>query len=580
MAGYLGKISAIVTVNTSDIASKVQSGFAAPFDRALRSIETTLRNTNKSVEKSFADIYTSAQKQARAVAAAQMGAVKSFDADGFSKRLQIRDDIAEPVKRLAAEIEKTGGILRGNFEPRLVSLQAESQALFDKMAADASSVATGEITALISKVETLGAAFKSAATDASGWEKLSAIGRGDKGTRGTDLLFAGLGAASKRSEAEVENRAAMAADAKESERRSIAAKFASLGVAGREALGTSQKFATLGSDSRRAVENTQAARDMADQEKRVWAIRDAAESEFQQRQAAAARAIHAEEQAAIAKEQAERKSAADEAMAAEKRVWAIRDAEQDAFRRQQAAVAKAIHDEEQSAIAAEKSARIAAEDAVAKKRAQLLKDNEGLRTNLAQERRVAANVGASSPLPPERLEGAMTILPANYYYNRREAAKAKKAAQTGDVSRMGADKLSLAIQQASFAVDDFFSVTGNFEQRLRAVGNNLSQLGFIIGSTFGLLAVVGVSAITQSVLMVRKFTGATEEAERKEAQLKASVESMNTSLERQRAIVQELAETYKGLGREIVEATATPENAVKAKADNFAADLRLSLIHI
>jgi len=474
-SGYLGKISALVTVNTTDIASKVQSGFAAPFENALRSIETTLRNTNKSVEKSFNDIYTASQKQARAMAAAQMGAVKNFDADGFGKRLQIRDDIADPVKKLALEIEKTGGILRTNFEPRIVAIQAESQALFDRMARDASSVASGEITSLIGKVNELGASLAKASTMSAGWEKLSAIGRGDKGTRREDMMFAGLGSA-----------------------------------------------VSLQSEERSRRE-AQAAQEAIQQQQRIQAVRDADLTAFHQRQEQVAASIHAEEQAAIAKERA---------------------------------------------------AREAAEESVAAKRSALLAENEGMRSNLNQHRRTQANEGRFSNLPADRLEGAMTMLPANYYYNKKKEKEAKRAAQTGDISRMGADKFSLAIQQASYAVDDFFSVTGNFEQRLRAVGNNLSQLGFIIGSTFGLLAVVGVTSLTQAVLMVRKFTGATAEAEKKQAELKATVDSMNSSLERQQSLVQALADTYKGLTREIVESTAAPGNAEKQKASNAAADLR------
>jgi len=46
---------------------------------------------------------------------------------------------------------------------------------------------------------------------------------------------------------------------------------------------------------------------------------------------------------------------------------------------------------------------------------------------------------------------------------------------TGDVTRGAFGNASLAIQQATFAVDDFFSVTGGLDQRIRAAGNNISE---------------------------------------------------------------------------------------------------------
>jgi hypothetical protein len=502
-AGYLGKVSALVTVNTSDIASKVQSGFAAPFEKALRSIETTLRSTNRSAEQTFANMYTASQKVARAMAAAQMGAVKNFNADEFASKLRIRDDIAAPIAKLASELERTGGIVRGNFEPAIVAAQASAQALFDDLAKK-TPVAAERIAAMAKEVTELTAAFQKASATSAGWESLSAIGRAGPPSA-TSRMFASLGSASARATGAVEARIAEDAAARGRARQLLG------GLSGTAGSPFSAAAMAGGSivDSR----------------------------------------VAAKERAKAMLGSLSGSSASTQSMFASLGVKAAAEKQ------------------------AEAAAKIAA-DATAKARAKAMLS--GLSGSSESTQSMFATLGAKSKaaLAGSIDIGAMTILPNNYHFNQREKMKAQRAAQSGDISRMGADKLSLAIQQAGFAVDDFFSVTGNFEQRLRAVGNNLSQLGFIIGSTFGLLAVISVTATTQAVLMLRKFTGATEEAEQKEAKLKATTDAMNSSLDRQRALVEDLSKVYKDLGREIIEATAAPEDAIKAKSMFRAEDLR------
>jgi hypothetical protein len=653
-AGYLGKISAIVTVNTTDIASKVQSGFAAPFDKALRSIETTLRNTNRSVEKSFGDIYTASQKQVRAIAAAQMGAVKGFDAEDFGKRLRIRDDISEPVKKLALEIEKTGGILRGNFEPQIVSLQAASQALFDKMATDAASVSSGEISELIRRVESLGVAFKAAGTAADGWERLSAIGRGDKGTRGTDLLFAGLGAASRRAVGVVESGAARDAAAMQADKEARDARFATLGAAGREAIGTSQMFATLGQRVREQSVDQNAANEALEQQRRIWAVRDADQAAFEQRQRAAAQQIHAEEQAAIAAERAAREAGerqAQEAAQAELRSRElIRQRIQEDFQERQRLTAQLIYDEEQAAIAAERADRERDE-----RRREMLDENAArmrdasqyqMQADAAAERSAAARLsgavgvartsatdefresfggrgaaGINLGLDRRALTGYTAELqvlqraignasaeargPAveafvrlknaigdafesgeigtvatrrNIERLRNEAVNEASSAtgrsrqglgqevgRAGDIARGGVDKLSLALQQAGFAIDDFFSATGGLDQKIRAVSNNISQMAFILGGTAGLFTGLAFTIGSQAVVALLKWADAGRtSADRTEA--------LNKALERQKSLAEELTTAYRDLAKSLT-AAMSPQGVKAADRAKQLSDL-------
>jgi hypothetical protein len=142
---------------------------------------------------------------------------------------------------------------------------------------------------------------------------------------------------------------------------------------------------------------------------------------------------------------------------------------------------------------------------------------------------------------------------------QREAAEAAAAtgrisvgralqqiSRAGDVGRAGLDRFQLAAQQAGFALDDFFSVTGGVEQRLRAVSNNISQLGFIIGGTAGLFTALGVTIGTQVVLAISKFAFQSDVGE-------AAAKAMSDTLKNQRDRVKELANAYKELAASIAD---------------------------
>lgn len=124
-------------------------------------------------------------------------------------------------------------------------------------------------------------------------------------------------------------------------------------------------------------------------------------------------------------------------------------------------------------------------------------------------------------------------------------ALSRNVGRAGDIGRGGADKFALAVQQAGFAVDDFFSVTGGFDQRIRAVGNNLTQLGFIIGGTAGLFSALAVTAGSQVALMFGKYVLQLEDTETIEKRLKATTDSLNASFDSQAEAVERLAEAYR-----------------------------------
>lgn len=110
----------------------------------------------------------------------------------------------------------------------------------------------------------------------------------------------------------------------------------------------------------------------------------------------------------------------------------------------------------------------------------------------------------------------------------------------GDIARGGFDKLSLGLQQAAFAIDDFFSATGDISQKIRAVQNNVTQLAFVVGETKGLFIGLGVAIAAQATVALIKWLNAGVEA-------KDRTEALNQALARQKSLVEELKTAFESL---------------------------------
>lgn len=116
----------------------------------------------------------------------------------------------------------------------------------------------------------------------------------------------------------------------------------------------------------------------------------------------------------------------------------------------------------------------------------------------------------------------------------------------GDIAGMrgAAMQGQLALQQLTFAVDDFFSSTGGFEYKLRAISNNISQFAFILGGTKGLIA--GVAATVGAQLLLQ-FSGMGKESKQAEAALKF----MNEELEKSRNLAEQTAKAFDEMAKAI-----------------------------
>jgi hypothetical protein len=111
----------------------------------------------------------------------------------------------------------------------------------------------------------------------------------------------------------------------------------------------------------------------------------------------------------------------------------------------------------------------------------------------------------------------------------------------GDVATKSFNNVGLAVNQLAFAVDDFFSVTGGIEQRIRAIGNNITQFGVIIGQTKGLvIALLGVLA-AQGIAAFIKFSNGGAEAQ-------DQTKALNEALAQQKSLVEDLARAFESLG--------------------------------
>jgi len=111
----------------------------------------------------------------------------------------------------------------------------------------------------------------------------------------------------------------------------------------------------------------------------------------------------------------------------------------------------------------------------------------------------------------------------------------------GDVSRGGVDKYSLALNQAAFAVDDFLSSVGGWDQKLRAVSNNVTQLAFVAGGTKGLFIGLGAVLAGQAAVGLYKWINNGRSAE-------DQTKALNDALARQKTLVEDLAKAFRSLG--------------------------------
>ena len=115
----------------------------------------------------------------------------------------------------------------------------------------------------------------------------------------------------------------------------------------------------------------------------------------------------------------------------------------------------------------------------------------------------------------------------------------------------GMASFQLAMQQGLFAIDDFMSSTGGIEFKLRAIGNNISQLGLNIGqsglipgltATGGLFLGMGTMMLAHTIPALLKYANIIED------DAIPAGDILNESLKRQES---RSSESYKELGKSL-----------------------------
>lgn len=196
--------------------------------------------------------------------------------------------------------------------------------------------------------------------------------------------------------------------------------------------------------------------------------------------------------------------------------------------------------------------------------ARVANSNLGSREKIAELDRLDNEIRQST----QNLAKTVAKYSGGAFSEQQVAAAMRLARNTaGSISTRGAASAQLAIQQGLFAIDDLISSTGGLEYKLRAVGNNITQLGLLLGQSgvipgltattglfIGLATILGGQAISA---IVRWYN----EGRTAEDQTKA----LNDALARQKSLVEELAGAFANLGDSIAE-RAFSEPAQQARA--------------
>ena len=133
--GYLGKISAVVSVNTGDFAAKLNrcAGDVKSFAAAT---ERELKTASRSAAKSFGNIYTDVQKLERALRAASslkldFSGLKGFEGKSLQEAAEhmrqihsIAAQISAPMGDIAKKTESLAAALRGKIHPAFEATQS------------------------------------------------------------------------------------------------------------------------------------------------------------------------------------------------------------------------------------------------------------------------------------------------------------------------------------------------------------------------------------------------------------------------------------------------------------------------
>lgn len=162
--GYLGKISAIVSANTSDFSAKLAAS-GKEVQSWARSLNSAVNSASSKASSSLRGIYTEAQKAERALQAIQAKKIdfKGFDAANLGQavgRMQAlisaTKGVNEPLNRAARSLEKLPVAMQGGF----IEAMKRAQLQAERLAVEVDKIGSGSLvsnSALEKKFEAIAA---------------------------------------------------------------------------------------------------------------------------------------------------------------------------------------------------------------------------------------------------------------------------------------------------------------------------------------------------------------------------------------------------------------------------------------
>ena len=579
--GYLGKISAIVSVNASSVAPTLNST-AREINAWAKRTQSSISSATTSVNKSFNGMFTSLQRVQRALADSRQLDIRVKGQENLLALREVAESLAKPLGDSARQLEKLGQSVELAFRPSLEAVQTAVESVRDRISRGVS-VSQRELQSLLADVRQVSVAINAAS------EARSLAGNL---TRGDTLRFADP------RQFDALNRAS-----------SIQRRVESLPAVTTAGFGIGRQQAEV----RRQIDLLEQLRVKQDAARLAGGDTSQADAAVIRQTARVEAAVAAYDRLT---EAAEKYNAASKQPAAaptgldfglalddpQRQIEAIRGsivslgtqldrlpasvrtqfipALQAARNRLQAladdprATAREIENAANEVDRLGQQLRRVSQVQALPNFAQSL-DDSAIRGSIGSLNalqqilsRVGATAGSNAAVQFDRMRDAIqrataagTIGSQAFQNELRGIARdaAAAAAETGrigqarafreiqrggDIARGGFDRLSLASQQAAFAIDDFFSVQGDFSQRIRAVQNNVTQLAFILGGTRGLFIGLGVAIAAQATVALIKWVNGGRTAE-------DQTKALNDALARQKSLVEELAQAFESLGDSI-----------------------------
>ena len=140
---------------------------------------------------------------------------------------------------------------------------------------------------------------------------------------------------------------------------------------------------------------------------------------------------------------------------------------------------------------------------------------------------------------------------------------------TGFMTSDWGTRSGMAIQQLTFAFDDFNSATGGLDAKIRAMGNNISQMGLIVGGTAGLIGGVLLGVMAQLYASYLKHADAINDSTQVNKVLADQEQRLASARQKQLDIVKAIADSLEQAG--LTDAQKTELNATKEAEDYRAA---------